>query len=124
MPEKSVKRPKKSSALNALKRHLAGKEGTVSEMASDVKKVDHEQWRNPSQAEELARKYEQRIKQYRDEHEQRIKQVVDAYKAYWDEYEQRVKQFVDAYKDAMKNRSSSVDEWIQKYDENVDRKSD
>jgi uncharacterized protein involved in exopolysaccharide biosynthesis len=82
-------------------------------MVSDVKEVNPEQWRDPSQGEKLARKYEERIKQ-----------IMDAYKAYRDEYEQRTKRFVDSYKDAMKNRSSNVDEWIHKYGKNVDRKSD
>jgi ABC-type uncharacterized transport system substrate-binding protein len=72
MPRKSVK---KSSALNALKRNLAGKEGTAFEILDDVKKVNPNQWKSSSQVEQLARKYidklglsvpEQRIQQFMD----------------------------------------------------------
>jgi hypothetical protein len=103
MPKKSGRRPKRSSGLNALKRNLAGKEGTVSEILADVNKVNPDQWKNPSQVERLARKY------------------ID--KLGLSVPEQRIKQFVDAYKDATKNRSSNVDEWIQKYGKNVDEQT-
>ncbi len=94
---------KKSSALNALKRKLAGKEGTALEILGDVKKVNPQQWNNPSQVEKLARQY------------------ID--KLGLSVPEERIKQFVDAYKDATKNGFSNVDELIQKYGKNVDKKT-
>jgi adenine-specific DNA methylase len=93
---------KKSSALNALKRKLTGKEGTAFEILDDVKKVNPQQWRNPSQVEKLARKY------------------ID--KLGLSVPEERIKQFVDAYKDAVTN-GSNVDELIQKYGKNVDKET-
>jgi hypothetical protein len=89
---------KKSSALNVLKRNLAGK-GNVFGILDDVKKVNPEQWKNRSQVEQLARKY--------------IDKLGLAVP------EQRIKQFVDAYTDAIRN-GSSADELIQKYGKNVD----
>ena len=96
MPRKSVK---KSSALNALKRTLAGKEGTAFEILDDVKKVNPNQWKSSSQVEQLARKY------------------ID--KLGLSVPEQRIQQFMDAYKDAIRN-GSNADELIQKYGKNVD----
>ena len=96
MPRKSVK---KSSALNALKRNLAGKEGTAFEILDDVKKVNPNQWKSSSQVEQLARKY--------------IDKLGLAVP------EQRIKQFMDAYTDAIRN-GSNADELIQKYGKNVD----
>jgi hypothetical protein len=95
MPRKSVK---KSSAFNALKQHLAGK-GNVFGILDDVKKVNPEQWKSPSQVEQLARKY--------------IDKLGLAVP------EQRIKQFMDAYQDAIRN-GSNADELIQKYGKNVD----
>ncbi|WP_067932851.1 hypothetical protein [Alicyclobacillus kakegawensis] len=103
MPKKSAKRPNTSSGLNALKQTLSGKEGTISEILSDVKKVNPDQWKNKSKIEKLARKY------------------ID--KLGLSVPEQRIKQFVDAYQDATKNRSSNVDEWIHKYGKNVDEQT-
>jgi adenine-specific DNA methylase len=99
MPRKSVK---KSSALNALKRNLAGKEGTAFEILDEVKKVNPNQWKNPSQVEQLARKY------------------ID--KLGISVPEQRIQQFMDAYKDAIRN-GSNADELIQKYGKNVDKET-
>jgi adenine-specific DNA methylase len=99
MPRKSVK---KSSALNALKRNLAGKEGTAFEILDEVKKVNPNQWNNPSQVEQLARKY------------------ID--KLGISVPEQRIQQFMDAYKDAIRN-GSNADELIQKYGKNVDKET-
>jgi hypothetical protein len=94
---------KKSSAFNALKRQLTGKEGTAFEILDDVKTVNPQQWKNPSQVEKLARQY------------------ID--KLGLSVPEERIKQFVDAYKDATKNGTSNVDELIQKYGKNVDKKT-
>ncbi|CAM3995165.1 hypothetical protein [Alicyclobacillus pomorum] len=99
MARKSVK---KSSALNALKRNLAGKEGTAFEILDEVKKVNPNQWKNPSQVEQLARKY------------------ID--KLGISVPEQRIHQFMDAYKDAIRN-GSNADELIQKYGKNVDKET-
>jgi adenine-specific DNA methylase len=99
MPRKSVK---KSSALNALKRNLAGKEGTAFEILDEVKKVNPNQWKNPSQVEQLARKY------------------ID--KLGLSVPEQRIQKFMDAYKDAIRN-GSNADELIQKYGKNVDKET-
>jgi adenine-specific DNA methylase len=99
MARKSVK---KSSALNALKRNLAGKEGTAFEILDEVKKVNPNQWKNPSQVEQLARKY------------------ID--KLGISVPEQRIQQFMDAYKDAIRN-GSNADELIQKYGKNVDKET-
>jgi hypothetical protein len=103
MSRKSVKRPKKLTALNTLKRNLSGKAGTVFEIMDDVKKVNPEQWKSSSQVEKLARKY------------------ID--KLGLPVPEQRIKKFVDAYKDATKNGYSNVDELIQKYGKNVDKET-
>jgi hypothetical protein len=100
MPKKSVKRSKNSAGLNALKRNLAGKEETVTEILSDVNRVTPDQWKNPAQVERLAREYINKLG--------------------LSVPEQRIKKFVDAYQDATKNRSSNVDEWIKKYGKNVD----
>ncbi len=93
---------KKSSALNALKRKFAGKEGTALEILGEVKKVNPNTWKNPSEVEQLARKY--------------IDKLGIAVP------EQRIKQFVNAYKDAIWN-GSSTDELIQKYGKNIDEKT-
>jgi hypothetical protein len=98
MPRKSAK---KSSAFNALKRHL-GKGGTVLDIFHDVKNVKPEQWRSASQVEKLARKY--------------IDKLGIAVP------EQRIKQFMDAYTDAIRN-GSNTDELIQKYGKNVDEET-
>ncbi|GMA51676.1 hypothetical protein GCM10025857_30330 [Alicyclobacillus contaminans] len=103
MSKKSVKRTKKLSGLDALKRNLAGKEGTVTDILADVKKVNPDQWNNPSQVEKLARKYIGKLG--------------------LSVPEQRIKQFVDAYQEATKNRSSNVNEWIRKYGKNVDEQT-
>ncbi len=92
MPRKSVKKP---SALNALKRNIAGVFGIL----NDVKKVKPNQWKSPSHVEQLARKY------------------ID--KMGISVPEQRIKQFMDAYQDAIRN-GLSADELIQKYGNNVD----
>jgi hypothetical protein len=93
---------KNSSVLNTIKRKLAGKAGSAFEILDDVKKVKPEQWKSPSQVEQLTRKYIDKLGL----------QVP----------EQRIKQFMDAYKDATKN-GSSVDQLIQKHGKNLDKKT-
>jgi hypothetical protein len=93
---------KKSSTFNTLKRSLAGKEGTVAEILDDVKKGSPQRWNNPSQVEQLARKYIDKLG---------LKVPED-----------RIKQFMDAYKDAIAN-GSNADELIQKYGKNVDKQT-
>jgi adenine-specific DNA methylase len=102
MQRKSVKRPKKLTALNTLKRNLSGKQGTAFEILDDVKKVKPQQWKSSSQVEQLARKY------------------ID--KLGLSVPEQRIQQFMDAYKDAIRN-GSNADELIQKYGKNVDKET-
>jgi hypothetical protein len=97
MAKRSVK---KSSTFNALKRNLAGKEGTVVEILDDVKKGNPQRWKSPSQVEQLARKY------------------ID--KLGLTVPEERIKKFMNAYQDAMSNRLNT-DELIQKYGKNVDK---
>jgi Mor family transcriptional regulator len=94
------KKPKNESVVNIVKRKLAGKEGAVSEILGDVKKVAPEQWNNRSQVERLTKKYINKLGL----------SVPD----------QRVKQFVDAYMNATRN-GASVDELIKKYGKKVDK---
>jgi uncharacterized protein YpuA (DUF1002 family) len=98
----SRKSVKKSSALSRLKRKFTGKEGTAFEILDEVKKVNRQQWKNPSEVEQLARKY--------------IDKLGLAVP------EERIKQFVDAYQDAVRN-GSNADELIQKYGKNLDEKT-
>jgi hypothetical protein len=94
------KKPVKRSVLDILKRRLAGKEGAVSQILGDVKKVNPEQWKNRYQVEQLTKKYVNKLG--------------------LSVPEQRIKQFVDAYMNATKN-GMSVDELIKKYGKNVDK---
>lgn len=94
------KKPANESVLNTVKRKFAGKEGVVSEILGDVKKVTPEQWNNRSNVERLTKKYIDKLGL----------SVSD----------QRIKQFVDAYMNATKN-GASVDELIKKYGKKVDK---
>ena len=95
---------KDSSPFNMLKQNLTGKNKSVLEILDDIKKVKPDQWRDPSQVEQLAKKYSDKLGL----------QVPN----------QRIKQLVNAYKDATKNGpSASVDELVQKYGKNVDEKT-
>ncbi len=102
MPNRPVNRD--SFPLNTLKQNLTGKKKALFEILNDVKKVKPEQWLDPSQVEQIAKNY--------------------AGKLGLPVPEQRIKQLVNAYKDATKNGpTANVDELIQKYGKNVDEKT-
>jgi hypothetical protein len=89
------------SPISTLKQNLTGKRKAIFEILDDVKKVRPEQWQDPSQVEELAKNF--------------------ANKLGLPVPEQRIKQFVNAYKDATKNGPNpNVDELVKKYGNNVD----
>jgi uncharacterized protein YpuA (DUF1002 family) len=92
------------SSMDNLKSNLTGKRRAIFEILDDVKKVKPEQWQDPSEVEQLAKNF--------------------ANKLGLPVPEQRIKQFVNAYKDATKNGpNSSVDDLVKKYGKNIDEKT-
>lgn len=94
----------KQSGVNTLKQNLTGKRKAIFEILDDVKKVKPEQWQDPSQIEQMAKNF--------------------ANKLGLPVPEQRIKQFVNAYKDATKNGpNANVEDLVKKYGQNVDDKT-
>lgn len=94
----------KQPGVNTLKQNLTGKRKAIFEILDDVKKVKPEQWQDPSQIEEMAKNFANKLGL----------PVPD----------QRIKQFVNAYKDATKNGpNANVEDLVKKYGQNVDDKT-
>jgi uncharacterized protein YpuA (DUF1002 family) len=95
---------RRSSPLSTLQKNLKGKQGAISQILDDIKKVKPEQWRDPSQVEQLAKNYAQKLG--------------------LSVPEQRIKQVASAFKDATKNGpTANVDDLINKYGKNVDEET-
>ena len=94
----------KQPGVNTLKQNLTGKRKAIFEILDDVKKVKPEQWQDPSQIEQMAKNFANKLGL----------PVPD----------QRIKQFVNAYKDATKNGpNANVEDLVKKYGQNVDDKT-
>jgi hypothetical protein len=90
--------------LDRVKNILSGKKINVLEILNDINKVKPEQWKDPSQVEQIAWNYANKLG---------LKVP-----------EQRYKQFMNAYKDATKNGpTANVDELLKKFGQNVDEKT-